>query len=36
MPDIIVEEATRLNGIITDFINFARRTNFAHAGSRNH
>jgi signal transduction histidine kinase len=24
LPDIIVEEATRLNGIITDFINFAR------------
>lgn len=24
MPDIIIEEATRLNGIITDFINFAR------------
>ena len=24
IPDIIIEEATRLNGIITDFINFAR------------
>jgi signal transduction histidine kinase len=24
LPDIIVEEASRLNGIITDFINFAR------------
>jgi signal transduction histidine kinase len=24
LPDIIVEEANRLNGIITDFINFAR------------
>jgi signal transduction histidine kinase len=24
MPDIIIEEATRLNGIITDFINYAR------------
>lgn len=24
IPDIIVEESTRLNGIITDFINFAR------------
>jgi signal transduction histidine kinase len=27
LPDIIVEEATRLNGIITDFINFARPRN---------
>jgi signal transduction histidine kinase len=27
IPDIIVEEATRLNGIITDFINFARPRN---------
>jgi len=24
IPDIIIEESTRLNGIITDFINFAR------------
>jgi signal transduction histidine kinase len=27
LPDIIVEEASRLNGIITDFINFARPRN---------
>lgn len=27
IPDIIVEESTRLNGIITDFINFARPRN---------
>jgi signal transduction histidine kinase len=27
LPDIIVEEATRLNGIITDYINFARPRN---------
>jgi signal transduction histidine kinase len=27
IPDIIVEEASRLNGIITDFINFARPRN---------
>ncbi len=27
LPDIIVEEATRLNNIITDFINFARPRN---------
>ena len=27
IPDIIVEEANRLNGIITDFINFARPRN---------
>jgi signal transduction histidine kinase len=27
IPDIIIEEASRLNGIITDFINFARPRN---------
>jgi two-component system sensor histidine kinase HydH len=27
LPDIIIEEASRLNGIITDFINFARPRN---------
>ena len=27
MPDIIIEESTQLNGIITDFINFARPRN---------
>jgi signal transduction histidine kinase len=27
IPDIIIEESTRLNGIITDFINFARPRN---------